>query len=116
MTPTIILKNKEPFMIVGSPGGSRIITAVLQTILNVTAHNMHIQEAVSATRLHSQWLPDVIMAESYSIVKDVEISLMNKGHKIIPFKDIGQVNAILVNENGYFGGADTRGENTTAGY
>ena len=56
------------------------------------------------------------MAESYSIVKDVEISLMNKGHKIIPFKDIGQVNAILVNENGYFGGADTRGENTTAGY
>jgi len=116
MTPTIVLKNKEPFMIVGSPGGSRIITAVLQTILNVTAHNMHIQEAVSATRLHSQWLPDVIMAESYSIVKDVEISLMNKGHKIIPFKDIGQVNAILVNENGYFGGADTRGENTTAGY
>jgi gamma-glutamyltranspeptidase/glutathione hydrolase len=116
MTPTIVLKNKEPFMIVGSPGGSRIITAVLQTILNVTAHNMHIQEAVSATRIHSQWLPDVIMAESHSIVKDVEISLMNKGHKIIPFKDIGQVNAILVNENGYFGGADTRGENTTAGY
>ena len=83
MTPTIVLKNKEPFIILGSPGGSRIITAVLQTILNVTIHNMNIQEAVSAPRVHSQWLPDVIMAESYSIIRDVERSLKDKGHKIL---------------------------------
>ena len=116
MTPTIILKDKEPFMIIGSPGGSRIITAVLQTILNVTVHNMNIQEAVSAARVHSQWLPDVIMAEPFSIIKDVERILNNKGHKIIPYNNIGQVNAVLVNENGYSGGADTRGENTAIGY
>ena len=116
MTPTIVLKNKEPFIILGSPGGSRIITAVLQTILNVTVHNMNIQEAVSAPRIHSQWLPDVIMAESYSIIKDVETSLINKGHKILPYKNIGDVNAILINEDGYFGGTDIRGENTAIGY
>ncbi|GIS73420.1 MAG: gamma-glutamyltransferase [Candidatus Neomarinimicrobiota bacterium] len=98
MTPTIVLKNKEPFIILGSPGGSRIITAVLQTILNVTVHNMNIQKAVSAPRVHSQWLPDVIMAESYSIIKDVETSLINKGHKILPYKNVGDVNAILINE------------------
>ena len=116
MTPTIVLKNKEPFLILGSPGGSRIITAVLQTILNVTVHNMNIQKAVSAPRVHSQWLPDVIMAESYSIIKDVEISLINKGHKILPYKNVGDVNAILINEDGYFGGTDIRGENTAIGY
>ena len=116
MTPTIVLKNKEPFLILGSPGGSRIITAVLQTILNVTVHNMNIQKAVSAPRVHSQWLPDVIMAESYSIIKDVEISFINKGHKILPYKNVGDVNAILINEDGYFGGTDIRGENTAIGY
>ena len=116
MTPTIVLKNKEPFIILGSPGGSRIITAVLQTILNVTIHNMNIQKAVSAPRVHSQWLPDVIMAESYSIIKDVETSLINKGHKILPYKNVGDVNAILINEDGYFGGTDLRGENTAIGY
>ena len=116
MTPTIVLKNNEPFIILGSPGGSRIITAVLQTILNVTVHNMNIQKAVSAPRVHSQWLPDVIMAESYSIIKDVETSLINKGHKILPYKNVGDVNAILINEDGYFGGTDLRGENTAIGY
>ena len=116
MTPTIVLKNKEPFIILGSPGGSRIITAVLQTILNVTVHNMNIQKAVSAPRVHSQWLPDVIMAESYSIIKDVETSLINKGHKILPYKNVGDVNAILINDDGYFGGTDIRGENTAIGY
>ena len=116
MTPTIVLKNKEPFLILGSPGGSRIITAVLQTILNVTVHNMNIQKAVSAPRVHSQWLPDVIMAESHSIIKDVETSLIKKGHKILPYKNVGDVNAILINEDGYFGGTDIRGENTAIGY
>lgn len=118
MTPTIVLKNEKPFIILGSPGGSTIITTVLQTILNVTVHNMGIQEAVSAPRIHSQWLPDVIMAESYSIIKDVEESLKSKGHKIEPYKwkKIGEMNAILVNEHGYWGAPDPRGENTAVGY
>ena len=118
MTPTIVQKDDKPFIILGSPGGSTIITTVLQTILNVTVHNMGIQEAVSAPRIHSQWLPDVIMAEQYSIIKDVEESLKSKGHIIEPYKwtKIGEMNAILINENGYFGAADTRGENTALGY
>jgi gamma-glutamyltranspeptidase/glutathione hydrolase len=118
MTPTIVLKDNKPFIILGSPGGSTIITTVLQTILNVTVHNMGIQEAVSAPRIHSQWLPDVIMAEPYSIIKDVEESLKSKGHIIEPYKwsKIGEMNAILINENGYFGAADTRGENAAVGY
>ena len=77
---------------------------------------MNIQEAVSAPRVHSQWLPDVIMAESHSIIKDVETSLKNKGHKILPYTNIGDVNAILINEDGFFGGTDIRGENTAIGY
>ena len=118
MTPTIVLQDDKPFIILGSPGGSTIITTVLQTILNVTIHNMGIQEAVSAPRIHSQWLPDVIMAEPYSIIKDVEKSLKSKGHIITPYKwnKIGEMNAILINEKGYLGAADTRGENTAVGY
>ncbi len=122
MTPTIVLKNNEPLIILGSPGGSRIITTVLQTILNVTVHNMSIQEAVSAPRVHSQWLPEVIMVEPFSVNKDVGKLLKRKGHKISPYiiysgtEMIGEMNAILINENGYFGGADTRGENTAIGY
>ena len=122
MTPTIVLKNNEPLIILGSPGGSRIITTVLQTILNVTVHNMSIQKAVSAPRVHSQWLPEVIMVEPFSVNKDVGKLLKRKGHKISPYiiysgtEMIGEMNAILINENGYFGGADTRGENTAIGY
>ena len=122
MTPTIVLKDNEPLIILGSPGGSRIITTVLQTILNVTVHNMSIQEAVSAPRVHSQWLPEVIMVEPFSVNKDVRKLLKRKGHKISPYviysgmEMIGEMNAILINENGYFGGADTRGENTAIGY
>ena len=122
MTPTIVLKDDKPFIILGSPGGSRIITTVLQTILNVTVHNMDIQEAVSAPRVHAQWLPDVIMAEPFSIIKDVQKLLELKGHEIYPYelysggKTIGEMNAILVNDTSYFGAADTRGENTAIGY
>ena len=122
MTPTIVLKDNEPLIILGSPGGSRIITTVMQTILNVTVHNMSIQEAVSAPRVHSQWLPEVIMVEPFSVNKDVRKLLKRKGHKISPYviysgmEMIGEMNAILINESGYFGGADTRGENTAIGY
>ena len=122
MTPTIVLKKNKPFIILGSPGGSRIITTVLQTILNVTIHNMSIQEAVFAPRVHSQWLPDVIMVEPRSVNKDVRKLLKQKGHKISPYiiysgmEMIGEMNAILINEIGYFGGADKRGENTAIGY
>ena len=118
MTPTIVLKNGEPFLIIGTPGGSTIITTVMQIILNVSIHGMDIQEAVSVKRVHSQWLPDAIIVEPRSLSKDVEMNLMSRGHVIQPYhwETIGQANGIMVGANGYYGGADPRGENTTVGY
>ena len=116
MTPTIVLKNKKPFLILGSPGGSRIITSVLQALLNITIHNMSLKEAVSLPRVHSQWLPDAVYFEENSLNDDVKELLIDNGHTILPFSYIGNVNAILINENGYIGYGDPRGENTAKGY
>ncbi len=117
MTPTIVLKDGNPFLIIGSPGGSTIITTTLQTILNVIDHNMDIKEAVCATRFHSQWLPDVIQYEPKSLVKDVKINLLAKGHKLIQRNGfIGEANGIMITQDGYFGGGDCRGETTAKGY
>ena len=116
MTPTIVLKNKKPFLLLGSPGGSRIITSVLQALLNITIHNMSLKEAVSLPRVHSQWLPDAVYFEENSLNDDVKELLIDNGHTILPFSYIGNVNAILINENGYTGYGDPRGENTAKGY
>ena len=118
MTPTIVLKNGEPFLIIGTPGGSTIITTVMQIILNVAIHGMDIQEAVSVPRVHSQWLPDAIIVEERSLSKDVEQNLINRGHTIQPYRwsTIGQANGIMIGEKGFYGGADPRGENATEGY
>jgi len=118
MTPTIVLKNGEPFLIIGTPGGSTIITTVMQIILNVSIHGMDIQDAVSVSRVHSQWLPDAIIVEPRSLSKDVELNLISRGHVIQPYRwiTIGQANGIMIGANGYYGGADPRGENAAAGY
>ena len=118
MTPTIVLKNGEPFLIIGTPGGSTIITTVMQIILNVAIHGMDIQEAVSVPRIHSQWFPDAIIVEERSLSKDVEQNLINRGHTIRPYRwsTIGQANGIMIGEKGFYGGADPRGENATEGY
>ena len=75
MTPTIIEKNGKLFMVVGTPGGTTIITSVFQTILNVIEHKMTMQEAVSAKRIHSQWLPDSIDAETGALLVDDSLTL-----------------------------------------
>ncbi len=118
MTPTIILKDNKPFFIIGSPGGSKIITTVLQVILNIVEHNMTITDAVSAPRTHSQWLPDVIMTEPGSISDSVRIELESRGYKIRPYKlgYFGSANGILINGDGYHGGPDPRAENSAIGY
>ena len=118
MTPTIVLKNGEPFLIIGTPGGSTIITTVMQIILNVAIHGMDIQEAVSVPRVHSQWLPDAIIVEQRSLSKDVKQNLINRGHTIRSYRwsTIGQANGIMIGEKGFYGGADPRGENATEGY
>jgi gamma-glutamyltranspeptidase/glutathione hydrolase len=118
MTPTIILKDKKPFMVIGSPGGSTIITTTMQCILNVIDHKMDIKAAVTAARFHSQWLPDVIQVEPYGLVNDVTENLKNRGHTIIQYRGgyIGEANGILITEEGYFGGGDSRGETSALGY
>ena len=118
MTPTIVLKDDNPFIVIGSPGGSTIITTTLQNILNVIEFNMDIEEAVSSPRFHSQWLPDVIQIEPRSLPKDVLIKLKEKGHQVVPYRwgYIGEANGILILEDGFYGGGDNRGETSAIGY
>ena len=118
MTPTIVEKDGKLFMVVGTPGGSTIITSVFQVILNVVEHDMRMQEAVNAKRIHAQWLPDVIIPETGTLSKEDSITLVNMGHKITTRRAIGRVDAILVLPDGKLeAGADnTRGDDTAKGF
>ena len=119
MTPTIVEKNGKLFMVVGSPGGSTIITSVLQTILNVSEYNFSMQQAVNAPRFHHQWLPDLITFEPNTFDTKTFTTLKSKGYlineKTTPV--IGKVDAILVLPNQKLeGGADFRGDDTAVGF
>jgi gamma-glutamyltranspeptidase/glutathione hydrolase len=116
MTPTIVLKNKKPFLILGTPGGSTIITTVFQNILNVVVHDMSIKKAVDAPRFHSQWLPDQTDYEKNSLSKKTITKLKKLGHKLELRGYIGEANGIMIDNDLYWGGADKRGENSAAGY
>jgi len=116
MTPTILTKHGKLFMVVGTPGGSTIITSVFQTILNVVDFKKSIQDAVTVPRFHSQWLPDQIDVEKTALTDQAKQTLTQKGYKITPRGSIGRVDAILKTKKGYQGGADPRGEDVSMGY
>lgn len=117
MTPTIVEKNGALFMVIGTPGGSTIITSVFQTILNVIAFDQTISEAVHAPRFHHQWLPDKVFVEANCLTSEVREELTKMGHEIEERGHIGRVEAIQVLANGKLeAAADIRGDDHASGY
>ena len=118
MTPTIVEKEGKLKMVLGTPGGATIITSVFQVMMNVIDHDMGMQDAVNATRTHSQWLPDRILLEERWIPDGVMRKLDKLGHDTEYRQSMGRMDCILVTENGSLeGGADhTRGDNYAEGF
>lgn len=118
MTPTILEKNKKLYMVVGTPGGSTIITSVFQTILNVIEHGMTMQQAVNAYKFHHQWLPDKTTFENGAFTESVIKRLQDKGYILeMQRNTIGRMDCILIRPDGTMeGGSDPRGDDTSIGY
>ena len=117
MTPSIVSKDGELFMVVGTPGGSTIITSVFQTILNVVEFDMGMADAVAKPRFHHQWLPDQIFYEDGALSPEVMKRLKKIGHQLKKRSSIGRVDAILVWPDGTLeGGADPRGDDHAEGF
>ncbi|ANG65297.1 gamma-glutamyltransferase [Marinobacterium aestuarii] len=114
MSPTIVQKDGKNFLVTGSPGGSRIITTTLQVLMNVIDHNLNIQAAVNAPRVHHQWLPDEIRVEE-GISPDTVKLLEGMGHKVSQQAAMGAIQSIMVAEDGtFYGGADPRRSTSSA--
>ena len=117
MTPTIVEKNNQLYMTLGTPGGSTIITSVIQTILNVHEFNMSMNEAVNSPRFHHQWMPDSIRIESDKFSTIIKDELEKSGYKLNDKGLIGRVDGILIKSDKTLeGGADKRGDDTAIGY
>lgn len=115
MSPTIITKNDEPFMALGSPSGTRIITCVAQTILNSVEFDMPLYEAVAATRIHQQWQPDQLKIETPFLEPKVEQELKERGHDVVHERLGCSIQAIRKNKKGWNGVSDPRGEGLAQG-
>jgi gamma-glutamyltranspeptidase / glutathione hydrolase len=118
MTPTIVEKDNKLFLVVGTPGGSTIITSVFQVVLNVIEHKMGMQEAVDALKFHHQWLPDKITYEKGAFTEKTLQKLIEKGYKMEMLKNtLGRMDCIMVHPNGNLeGGSDVRSDDTSLGY
>ena len=119
MTPTIVLKDGEPFLVTGSPGGPTIITTIYQIITNLIDHEMSLYDAVARPRVHHQWLPDQIFTESNALSADTLRALVDKGHApALPYRrgKIGDSHSILFSEGVFQGVADPRYDGAAVGY
>ncbi len=118
MTPSIVTRNDSLFMVIGSPGGSRIITTVAQVISNVIDFGMNIRQAIEAPRFHHQWQPDVIFLEDSGFSRDTENLLKIRGYKLQKMRTIGIANGLMRanHSNNWQGWADPRGNGKVNGY
>ena len=117
MSPTIVVKNSKPILVTGSPGGSKIITTVLQVILNVLEHGMGLGAAVSAPRFHHQWIPDEVLYERHGLSPDTLGILKVKGHvEMTPVDELGWANSIMRVGNELHGKSDPRTNGAAVGY
>lgn len=117
MTPTIVEKNGKLYLVLGSPGGSTIITSVFQTIMNTTIFDMNLADAIAAPKFHSQWLPDVIYFEENRFDPETIDALKKMNHQIDYFPSLGRVDAIEVNPDKTLDVCgDPRADDTAAGY
>lgn len=118
MTPTIVLKNNRPWLVIGTPGGSTIITGVLQVVLNATLFKMDLRRAIDMPKIHHQWLPDEIYHEKYALSTDVADNLKKRGHIIGQTRQLNLMEGILIDpETGIkWGYSDSRGSGSAEGY
>ena len=107
MTPTIVLKDNQPYLVTGSPGGARIITTTLQILMNVIDHDMNIAQASAAQRIHHQWLPDELRIEQGLNIDTIRL-LEAKGHKVVVKPAMGSSQTIMQNDKGLYGASDPR--------
>ena len=115
MTPTLIFRDGEPFMTIGASGGPRIITATLQTFLNVVEFDMDISEAISAPRIHHQWIPQQLFLE-WEHPQDVRDNLATRGHVLTDVESLAAVQAIVVDGTWLYGASDPRKSGAPTGY
>lgn len=116
MTPTIVLKDNKPFLIVGTPGGTTITTSVFQTLINILEFNMSTEDAVNKPKFHHQWLPDEIFVEA-TFPQAVRQQLQQMGYKVTQRGSIGRTEVIRIEPNGTIEAvADNRGDDAAAGY
>jgi gamma-glutamyltranspeptidase/glutathione hydrolase len=116
MTPTIVLKNNKPYLVVGTPGGSTIITSVFQTLMNILEFNLSVDQAVNAPKFHHQWLPDEVAVEK-GFPDTTTQQLKTMGYQITPVGSIGRTEVIKVNNKGLLEAVgDNRGDDSAAGY
>jgi gamma-glutamyltranspeptidase / glutathione hydrolase len=116
MTPTIVLKDNKPFLVVGTPGGTTITTSVFQTLVNILEFEMSAEDAVNKPKFHHQWLPDEVFVEP-DFPQAVRQQLQQMGYKVTQRGVIGQTEVIHIHANGTIEAvADKRGDDSAAGY